>query len=72
MAIHKVSKLIVCGVLALGMAGITPVAGAAPLPPAGDNHSAAYMGVMVDNVSPELASSLHLKDSNGAVITGVD
>jgi hypothetical protein len=30
------------------------------------------MGVMVDNVSPELASSLHLKDGNGAVITGVD
>jgi len=72
MLLSRVSKLSVCAVLALGVTGVAPVAGATPLPAPGDTHSAAYMGVMVDNVSPELASSLHLKDGNGAVITGVD
>jgi serine protease Do len=72
MLLSRVSKLIVCALLALSVTGFAPVAGATPLPAPGDTHSAAYMGVMVDNVSPELASSLHLKDGNGAVITGVD
>jgi serine protease Do len=49
-----------------------PMAGAAPLAAFGEAHSTAYMGVMVETVSPELAASLHLKDSNGAAITGVD
>ena len=31
-----------------------------------------YLGVMVDNVSPETAASLHLKEGSGAAITGVD
>ena len=70
MVIHKVSKVILSAVVTLGMLSVLPVAGAAPTP--GDAHSTAYMGVMVDSVSPELAASLHLKDGSGAAITGVD
>jgi membrane-associated protease RseP (regulator of RpoE activity) len=53
-----------------GVSGVVPVAGAVPFH--GDPHAAAYLGVMVDNVSPTTAASLHLKDGSGAVITGVD
>jgi len=70
MVIHKGSKAILAAVVTLGMMSVLPVAGAAPTP--GDAHSTAYMGVMVDSVSPELAASLHLKDGSGAAITGVD
>jgi serine protease Do len=69
MSIHKVSQFIVLGVVAVGLTGVLPVAIAAP---AGDNHSTAYMGVMVDTVPPEVANALHLKDGTGAIITGVD
>jgi hypothetical protein len=47
-----------------------PLAGAVPSP--GDPHATAYLGVMVDNVSPMTASSLHLKEGSAAIITGVD
>jgi serine protease Do len=67
MVIHNISKLLIFVVVTLGVMG---VAGAVPMP--GDAHSGAYMGIMVDNVSPEQAAALHLKDGNGAAITGVD
>ena len=53
-----------------GVTGIVPLAGA--VPSSGDPHATAYLGVMVDNVSPMTAAALHLKDGSGAVITGVD
>ena len=71
MSIHKVSKLILFAALTVGMVGVVPVAGRGTVC-AGDPHSTAYLGVMVDNVSPATAASLHLKDGSGAVITGVD
>src|SRR5450755_4688466 len=70
MDIHKVSKLLLFAALMLVMMTGAPFAGAVPMP--GDAHSAAYLGVMVDSVSPEKAASLHLKDGSGAAITGVD
>src|SRR5215472_3575760 len=70
MAIHKVSKVIIGAVLAVGLAGAVPSAVAAWGTP-GDNHTSAYLGVMVDTVSPETASSMHLKNG-GAAITTVD
>jgi membrane-associated protease RseP (regulator of RpoE activity) len=71
MAIHNVSKLLACAALALVMANVVPPAGAAPVFN-GDSHSGAYLGVMVDVVSPEKTASLHLKDGAGAAIAGVD
>src|SRR5262252_1657958 len=65
MAIHKVSKFIIAVALAMSLAGATPWA------MAGDNHGGAYLGVMVDSVSPETAASLHLKNG-GAAIANVD
>jgi serine protease Do len=53
-----------------GVTGVATMAGA--VPSSGDPHATAYLGVMVDNVSPTTAASLHLKDGSGAVITGVD
>jgi serine protease Do len=70
MSIHKVSQLVVLAVAAISLTGALPAAVAAP--PAGDVHSAAYMGVMVEAVSPEVANALHLKEGSGAAITGVD
>jgi len=70
MIIHRVSKLIICTVLTVGMAWSVPAAVAAPGYP-GDSHGGAYLGVMVDNVSPETAASLHLKNG-GAAIANVD
>lgn len=70
MVIHKVSKLYLLAVLGLGLVGVTPAASADPFP--ADSHSTAYLGVMVDSVSPEKAAGLHLKDGRGAAITGVD
>src|SRR5450755_946888 len=70
MDIHRVSKLLlITGLMLVMMAG-APFVGAVPTP--GDVHSTAYLGVMVDSVSPEKAASLHLKDHSGAAITGVD
>jgi membrane-associated protease RseP (regulator of RpoE activity) len=70
MAIHKVSKVLIGAVLALGLAGSAPSALAAWGTP-GDTHGSAYLGVMVDTVSSETATSLHLKNG-GAVIANVD
>jgi len=70
MAIHKISKLIIGAAMALCLAGGAPGAFAAP-GVAGDTHGAAYLGVMVDGVSPETTASLHLKNG-GAAITTVD
>jgi len=70
MIIHRVSKLIMCTVLTVGMTWSVPAAVAAPAYP-GDSQGGAYLGVMVDSVSPETAASLHLKNG-GASITNVD
>jgi membrane-associated protease RseP (regulator of RpoE activity) len=67
MKIHRVAKLLVFAAL---IAGVATIAGAVAWP--ADPHASAYLGVMVDNVSPTAAASLHLKDGSGAVITGVD
>src|SRR5271157_2284021 len=73
MVIHRVSKLLIYAALTLGIAGVVPAVDATPMPPSpGDVHSTAYLGVMVESVSPEKAASLHLKDHSGAAITGVD
>ena len=50
------------------------VTGAAATPNAGwtDPHSTAYLGVHIEDVSPEVASAMRLKDSIGAIITYVD
>ena len=70
MVIHRVAKLMIFAAWMAGVTGMAPWAGAVPSP--GDPHSTAYLGVMVDNVAPTTAASLHLKDGSGAVITGVD
>ena len=73
MVIHRVSKLLIYAALTLGIAGVVPAGDATPMPPSpGEGHSGAYLGVMLDIVSPEKAASLHLKDGSGAAITGVD
>ncbi len=69
MSIHKFSQLIVFSMAVISLTGALPTAVAAPT---GDNHSTAYMGVMVDTVPSEVANALHLKDGSGAIITGVD
>ena len=66
MAIDRTSKVVICLALALGLAGMVP----APLA-AKETSGGAYLGVMVDNVPPEKAASLHLKNG-GAVIANVD
>jgi len=50
------------------------VTGATAVPNAGwpDPHSTAYLGVHIEDVSPEVASAMRLKDSVGAIITYVD
>lgn len=66
MAIHRTSKVVICAALALGLAGMVPARLAAK-----ETSGGAYLGVMVDNVPPEKAASLHLKNG-GAVIANVD
>src|SRR5215472_11156946 len=66
MAIHTVSKVMMCAALALALAGAAPTTLAAK-----GTSGGAYLGVMVDTVSPETAASLHLKNG-GAAITTVD
>ena len=66
MAIRKTSKFIICAVLVLGLAGTAPTTLFAK-----GTSGGAYLGVMVDTVSAETASSLHLKNG-GAAITTVD
>ena len=73
MAIHKVTKLLMFMVLALSLWCAVPAASGSPAPPfVGEPHSSAYLGVMVDNVSPEKAAALHLADGSGAAISGID
>jgi len=57
MAIHRTSKVVICAALALGLAAMAPATLAAK-----GTSGGAYLGVMVDTVSPEKAASLHLKD----------
>ncbi len=45
---------------------------AAPSPVWGDPHSSSYLGVHIDDVTPDRAAALKLKDTNGAVITDLD
>jgi serine protease Do len=71
MGLHNVSKLMIATALLLGLAGAAPTAVAARGGGWGDSHGSAYLGVMVDNISPETAASLHLKNG-GAAITNVD
>jgi serine protease Do len=63
MAIQKISRLVTIAVLGLGLSACAL---------AGEGHASAYLGVMVDNVSPEKATALHLKPGTGAAIAGVD
>src|SRR5215469_564689 len=66
MAIHRVLQAVICAALALALAGAAPTMLAAK-----GTSGGAYLGVMVDTVSPETASSMHLKNG-GAAITTVD
>src|SRR5215470_3528647 len=66
MAIHRTSKVVICAALALGLAGMVPASLAAK-----GTSGGAYLGVIVDTVSPEKAASLHLKNG-GAFIANVD
>lgn len=73
MAVHKVSRLLALLVLPLGLWCAVPAVGGSPAPAfVGEPHSSAYLGVMVDNVSPEKAAALHLADGSGAAISGID
>jgi len=60
-------KYITCAAMALGMA----VAGFAVPGYPGDPSSGAYLGVMVEKISPETAAALHLS-SGGTAIQNVD
>src|SRR5215469_18109048 len=66
MAIHRVLQAVICAALALALAGAAPTMLAAK-----GTSGGAYLGVMVDTVSPETAASMHLKNG-GAAITTVD
>jgi membrane-associated protease RseP (regulator of RpoE activity) len=62
----RVLNWLLCGALALGATSISLAAGHP-----GDPSNGAYLGVMVEKVSPEMASSLHLANG-GALIENVD
>jgi len=70
MAMRRISKMLICAALTLAVAGAVPAAFAAPGTP-GDSHGTAYLGVMVDSVSPEKGAELHLTNG-GALIANVD
>jgi membrane-associated protease RseP (regulator of RpoE activity) len=63
---RQVLTLVLCAVLVIGATSIGLAAGHP-----GDPSSGAYLGVMVEKVSPEVASSLHL-NNGGALIENVD
>lgn len=67
---HRIEKIIMSSALVLGMTVASP-AFAAPQPGPGTSPSGAYLGVMVDKVSPETAASLHLA-TGGTSIADVD
>src|SRR5208283_452756 len=61
------------GFVVVVIAAATALATAEP-GPAGwpDPHSASYLGVHIDQVTPQTVSALKLPDTNGALITYVD
>ena len=58
--------------VALFVAAVTSRAMADPTPGWPDSHSSAYLGVHIEDVTPEQAAALKLNQNNGAVITYVD
>ena len=58
--------------VALFAAAVTSRAMADPTPGWPDSHSSAYLGVHIEDVTPEQAAALKLNQNNGAVITYVD
>jgi serine protease Do len=58
--------------VALFAAAVTSRAMADPTPGWPDSHSSAYLGVHIEDVTPEQAATLKLNQTNGAVITYVD
>jgi serine protease Do len=56
----------------LAAAMAAPTAAASPNPAWPDSHATAYLGVHIDEVSPQQVSALKLANSNGAVITDLD
>jgi len=63
---RQVLNVLLCGVLVLAAASCSLAAGHP-----GDPSNGAYLGVMVEKVSPEAAASLHLANG-GALIENVD
>jgi len=53
-------------------AAVFALASPQPTPGWPDNHAGSYLGVHIDQVSPQAASSLKLSDTSGALITYVD
>ena len=56
----------------LAVAIMAPAAAASPNPASSDSHATAYLGVHIDEVTPQQVSALKLANSNGAVITDLD
>src|SRR5271165_1188195 len=70
MAVYRVSRVLGGTILALGMA-VALWGYATPHPVPGPSESGAYLGVMVDKVSPETAAALHVT-SGATMIANVD
>ncbi len=58
--------------VALVATAVTSWAAADPTPGWPDSHSSAYLGVHIEDVTPEQAAALKLSQTNGAVVTYVD
>ncbi len=69
MAMDTLSKVIKRSAVAAAM--LVAMFPGAAIPASAGDHGGAYLGVMVDTVSPETAAALHLK-SGGASIDNVD
>jgi serine protease Do len=69
------NMIVLQGLVSMLLAAAT-AAPAAAAPPSGnpwpDSHSTAYLGVHIDEVTPQQVSALKLPDSNGAVISDLD
>ena len=70
MAMYRVSRVLGGTILALGMA-VASWGYPTPHPVPGTSQSGAYLGVMVDKVSPETAAALHVT-SGATMIANVD
>ena len=70
MAVHRVSQVLGGTMLALGMA-VASWGNATPHPAPWPSQSGAYLGVMVDKVSPETAAAQHVA-SGATMIANVD